>query len=963
MINLIERDQIVKLIIQNSDLNCILKPLQRCRFGLFVKDENDQPVANLKLRASLHESCFAQLKNSHIVTGPNGETEIELIAGNESERFTLNVEGSQVVWKKECYVTDVKIQVPMGFQLADFQETLLKMLFWDKTELQVIREFGGGLSGSRVLQVQAKDDQGVYLTQVVKIGQKDEMKHEKESYQHFFKNRLPNAAPVADYCAFGHYAAIIYGDATAAKSLKPVLPFMDYFFERDSFEISPSLYAILKKGLSRIYRYYTVRNESYRKLLGKYFPENLVVSLKGSEPPLGVFPVDQKVEIIKDIKVLKQVDVERFNFELSPGEFVFLKDFPVSKMQDGDLNLEDENKENYKVKVKYDGKDVTTCSTGDHVNVVAQFIIDRNTRLEFAVRHCLENFGYMKNKYGYAFDKEIFPDPIEVFNREVDKNCDIAWGTIHGDLHWDNIMLENPSNWWLIDYGLSGKGPILYDFVKLELYLRYKMILKMKNFSPALLINFEKELVENPLGELPIKNFGHYQLEKAVTVIQTIRRFALPYIIGDFYDYLRMLFIYAMAMGKYYPTKDKWEAVSDNAGAEKKLEKTRFQFFTVLSTALAIARVLKWKDLSSERSQKRYEFLPLGAIADPEPKKIKLDVGNKCVPGVIDHHLNANDRDPKLADILSGSSASILWNRPDFINNHVADLPAEEVTLVVHEHPDFDCVVAAYLTWYLLKLGYFPAGSFQLIDYANEVDRGAEFLEMIPFPERSPYALFEFSLKSVPFFKDAKKTYEKQMEIGFELINYFIDTEILGIHSFYKNILPKDHEFWQTLINIGADQQRFREKDERMGEKITTKIRIDGQIKKVPGIVLRSPQSYFFKAWARKAGYKVMVVCWPQPDKPDDRIVISVPPYLKFGLKGLGKELEKAETAKRKKLKKQRPKVGKAEARWKDVDNADPWYDGRSPIHAYTIVDSPRMGTVMTVEEVVHILEKGKWTK
>jgi hypothetical protein len=81
---------------------------------------------------------------------------------------------------------------------------------------------------------------------------------------------------------------------------------------------------------------------------------------------------------------------------------------------------------------------------------------------------------------------------------------------------------------------------------------------------------------------------------------------------------------------------------------------------------------------------------------------------------------------------------------------------------------------------------------------------------------------------------------------------------------------------------------------------------------------------------------------------------------MKFGLKGLGAELERAESQKRKKMKKMRPTEPR---RWPDVDNSDPWYDGRSPVHAYTIVDAPHDGTVLEVAEVVEILKKGKWVK
>jgi hypothetical protein len=40
-------------------------------------------------------------------------------------------------------------------------------------------------------------------------------------------------------------------------------------------------------------------------------------------------------------------------------------------------------------------------------------------------------------------------------------------------------------------------------------------------------------------------------------------------------------------------------------------------------------------------------------------------------------------------------------------------------------------------------------------------------------------------------------------------------------------------------------------------------------------------------------------------------------------------------------------------------DNPDPWYDGRA--HDYTIIDSPRCGTVLTAEEIEQeLLDFGK---
>jgi hypothetical protein len=81
------------------------------------------------------------------------------------------------------------------------------------------------------------------------------------------------------------------------------------------------------------------------------------------------------------------------------------------------------------------------------------------------------------------------------------------------------------------------------------------------------------------------------------------------------------------------------------------------------------------------------------------------------------------------------------------------------------------------------------------------------------------------------------------------------------------------------------------------------------------------------------------------------RVVISVDPHSKFILPYLGYELEKAETLKRKSLGKER--TGKPRFEKEYCDNEDPWYDGRG--HGFTIVDSPRNGTILEYGEIIEI--------
>jgi hypothetical protein len=301
-------------------------------------------------------------------------------------------------------------------------------------------------------------------------------------------------------------------------------------------------------------------------------------------------------------------------------------------------------------------------------------------------------------------------------------------------------------------------------------------------------------------------------------------------------------------------------------------------------------------------------------------------------------------------------TSSLVWKHPELVTEHLAGRDPNDVRWVVHEWPDFDCVAATYLAWHRATLGFFPPGAASLQRYALDVDAGADFLETVPFPERTPYALFALHLHEFDVLDASKAADVRRMRHGFRVMDYLCHHEASGTHLLAANRVPPEHGFWRATM--GRDQGVYEQHDRLLGHEFEAAIRQDARVERVKGLALRSPRSLFFKGWARNGGNLLLVVLWPQPEKPDPLIIVSVPTDHPYALKGLGKALEAAERVARERLRKPRPMD---QPRWQDVDNNDPWYDGRSPIHKYTIVASPRMGTVLSVEEVVRILEQGAW--
>jgi len=127
-------------------------------------------------------------------------------------------------------------------------------------------------------------------------------------------------------------------------------------------------------------------------------------------------------------------------------------------------------------------------------------------------------------------------------------------------------------------------------------------------------------------------------------------------------------------------------------------------------------------------------------------------------------------------------------------------------------------------------------------------------------------------------------------------------------------------------------------------------------VETVAGLWLKKPASSMFKSWARgdmdnagnEQGFVLLCI-----QMSEHRFILSVDPSSGVYLNGLGDLIEQVENEKRQAL----GMVRQGENR-PGYDSPDPWYDGRSPLHNYTIIDSPRVGTVLSFKEVRDIFRQ-----
>ncbi len=149
-----------------------------------------------------------------------------------------------------------------------------------------------------------------------------------------------------------------------------------------------------------------------------------------------------------------------------------------------------------------------------------------------------------------------YPDPLKVYRLLLDRPLKSRRSFVHGDLHVRNVLVDSAGKAWLIDFAKVKERHNLFDFIKLETYLRLLVLAQVYGaFSLNDYIHFEQTLNATTLGQASTAPTNP-ELAKAYQVIRTIRQIARKYMgpEPDFRgEYFTALFLYSLSMLKYFP--------------------------------------------------------------------------------------------------------------------------------------------------------------------------------------------------------------------------------------------------------------------------------------------------------------------------------------------------------------------------------------------------------------------------
>jgi hypothetical protein len=372
----------------------------------------------------------------------------------------------------------------------------------------------------------------------------------------------------------------------------------------------------------------------------------------------------------------------------------------------------------------------------------------------------------------------------------------------------------------------------------------------------------------------------------------------------------------------------------------------------------------------------RFDFVPKGSFITETISKnhIYLDVGNRLGYGIIDHHQLPFREDAR-------SAASLLSRNQNFLDKakEEAQHGKNEILILLHSDPDLDCFVSTYFALCYLTGVEISEQFLKMVRYTDGVDQGCIGLDM-----DHKYNLYSACMMLVH--ELSQKKFEESDRGRKKRWSSLVRRSLNVIDYVYSQLLARDCEvndvdaydcpeefasYHRSILDQDEKRYLFKLLDEKSQVKVHRKFSLPHEFsgkKQVPALFIRNVQDsqdpervIFFKDWARgdkknsgnDSGF--VALCASGRDQTRRYTIISIKPDSQCSLEGLGKILEGEEVTQRKKQSGSDNRLVDGETgQLREVrigyDNPDPWYDGRS--HHYTIVDSPRSGTILSPDMV-----------
>ncbi len=368
-----------------------------------------------------------------------------------------------------------------------------------------------------------------------------------------------------------------------------------------------------------------------------------------------------------------------------------------------------------------------------------------------------------------------------------------------------------------------------------------------------------------------------------------------------------------------------------------------------------------------------YVFIPAGSVVRREASLLSisenqnisqalpygntfvLDVGNSIGDGIIDHH------QPGTENLCVASM--IVKNPEKWIGRHLKD--SDEYYLVTHSNPDFDALGSVYLTERYIKERSLPDFVIKFADYILEVDSGKKKLNRDRIIEPFSLVLAISESIRIDYTISPKDKDLQNLKQTFRLFDSIWDvlSERYSFKDFNWESLTDFQKYISLIKNDFAIYTEDLAKRSEMRRVRLNKKDSPGS-SSVDCLITRFPESILWKYWARgdtdySPGHKGFTMTVAFLSSKNTRVILAVDPTLKYTLRGLGLYIDYLEMTRLLENTSIEEIVGNKRP---GFHRQNPWYDGRSTMHNFTIIDAPRGGSLLSETDIIDaVLNSGVW--
>jgi hypothetical protein len=466
-------------------------------------------------------------------------------------------------------VTHPQINAPPHIPLTVQDKALLRHVYRGFGQVLVEKEFGGGYGGARVLlALPVTTGDLPAARRVTKLGPASGLRRERDNYEQYVEDFLPFSAARVErerYYEQDGQAGLNYV-FVGGGAMGQTMDLEEYYHQAassgDAEPITRTLNDLLDKELGQIwYGKSTPLPCFFAAEYGQHMVEHLRLKLRPASAD-ALWPVGHSPAAVVGYRRIEVDAIPREHEAIQPGTLLSVEGMVVRKVKRGEVKLQDHGGQGIVVRVEFapESDAIQGLELRSRVGVRGELVYNRHDRMEQIVRaafpalspggggECIELPGV----------PETYPNPLTVYPQVLGRVLEGRRSYVHGDLHLRNVLVDKWGRGWLIDFARVEKRHNLFDFIKLETYVRLMGLAGDEiTFSHDEYAQFEKALADATLGkESGATCPANSHLETAYQVILAIRHIARSYMMQKpdafLAEYFPALFLYCLAVIKHH---------------------------------------------------------------------------------------------------------------------------------------------------------------------------------------------------------------------------------------------------------------------------------------------------------------------------------------------------------------------------------------------------------------------------